>query len=139
MSKEKKLSKSVTAAELDEKLNQDPDYPNLKAQQERHFQDLREQLTKAEQPLVGALNDAGISVKSIWDLVNTKQPYPGAIPILIEHLKHSYPFRIREGIARALTVRDAGEAAYAELVNEFKSLPDSTDTTQHGFKWALGN
>jgi hypothetical protein len=53
--------------------------------------------------------------------------------------KPSYPFRIREGIARALTVKDAGEAAYSELVNEFKSLPDSTDGAQHGFKWALGN
>jgi hypothetical protein len=86
---------------LDEKLDQDPDYLSLKEQQERHFQALRDQLTKAEQPLVGALNDAGISVKSIGDLVNTKQSYPGAIPILIEHLRHSYPFRIREGIAHA--------------------------------------
>jgi hypothetical protein len=106
---------------------------------QRHFQALRDELTKADQPLVGALNDVGISVKSMWDLVNTNQSYPRAIPILIEHLKHPYPFRIQEGIARALTVKDAGEAAYAELVNQFKSLPDSTDAAQHGFKWALGN
>jgi hypothetical protein len=38
MNKEKKPSKPVTAAELDEKLDQDPDYLSIKEQQESHFQ-----------------------------------------------------------------------------------------------------
>jgi hypothetical protein len=33
--------------------------------------------------------------------------YPDALPILLEHLGRPYPDRVREGIARALAVRDA--------------------------------
>lgn len=139
MSKDKKFSKPVTAAELDVILNQDPDYLKRKEEQEKHFRALAEHFAQAELPLVESLNDAGISVKSVWGLVSTKQPYPHAIPILIEHLRRPYPLRIREGIVRALTVKGAGEAAYSVLVNEFKNQADSTDAAQHGFKWALGN
>lgn len=139
MKNDKKFSKPITAAELDVILNQDPDYLKRKEKQEKHFQALAEHFAQAELPLVESLNDAGISVKSIWDLVNTKQSHPHAIPVLIEHLRRPYPFRIREGIARALTVKGAGEAAYLVLVNEFKTQTDSTDASQHGFKWALGN
>jgi hypothetical protein len=69
--------------------------------------------------LVEALNDSSLAVKSVWDLVNTKRAYTEAIAILVAHLEHQYPYRIREGIARALTVKYVGEDAFRALVNEF--------------------
>jgi len=128
-----------TAADLMARLRSDPEWARQDAEREAKRKALEEHFAKAELPLVEALNDAGVSVKSVWDLVNSKEPYPRAIPVLTEYLTHPYPLRIREGIARALAVKSAGEAAYAKLVNVFKSLFDSTDTAQQGFKWALGN
>lgn len=139
MSKDKKPRKPITAAELMAQLNQDPDYVRRREEKDRHFRALHEQLAKAQQPLVAALSNVGVMVQSVWDLVNTSKEYKQAIPVLIVHLERPYPWRIREGIARALTVKYAGEDAYTALVREFRKLPDSSDPDQHGFKWALGN
>lgn len=65
------------------------------------------ELRRAEAPLIDDLSRAGFSVESAWDLVNTSTPYPDALPILLAHLERPYPDRVREGVARALTVRDA--------------------------------
>jgi HEAT repeat protein len=140
MHKNNGFRKPMTAAELMKELNQDSEFVRRRHELDKHFDSLGERLAQAEKPLVQALNDVfGVSVKSVWDLVNTAQDYEPAIPVLIAQLKYEYPFRIREGIARALTVKGAGEAAYRALVNEFEKLPDSTDAAQQGFKWALGN
>jgi HEAT repeat protein len=139
MSRNKKGPKPVTAAELMSKLNEDAEFVRRREEQGNHFKALEERLAQAERPLVEALNDAAVPVKSVWDLVNAAKPYPQAIPVLLAHLEYPYPFRIREGIARALTIKHAGEAAYTKLVSEFKKVSDSTDVAQHGFKWALGN
>ena len=32
----------------------------------------------------------GLKVNELWDLVNTRQPYPEAVDILTEHLKKPY-------------------------------------------------
>ena len=139
MNRYKKIPKPVTAAELMSKLDQDPDFLRRREEQSKHFKALGERFAEAEKPLVEALNASAVPVQSVWDLVNTAKLYPQAISVLVVHLEHSYPFRIREGIARALTVKTAGEAAYRKLVSEFKKLPDSADAARHGLKWALGN
>jgi len=61
----------------------------------------------AEAPLVDELRAAGFQVQSAWDLVNTPGSYPKAVPILLAHLPRPYPAAVREGIARALAVREA--------------------------------
>jgi len=67
-----------------------------------------EELARAEGPLLQALADVGLPVKSVWDLVNrTMRRYPAAVPVLLEHLQRQYPDAIRAGIARALTVAEA--------------------------------
>ena len=58
-----------------------------------------EENSKAEIPLVEDLRGAGAQISSVWDLVNTKKPYPQLLPILFAHLDRPYPERIREGIA----------------------------------------
>jgi len=139
MKREKNCTKAVTAAEFMSKLNQNEEFVRRREEQSKHFKALEKEFAQEEKPLVEALNKAAIPIKSVWDLVNTGNFYPQAIPILVAHLKHPYPFRIREAITRALSIKDAGAVAYAELVREFKELPDSRDVAQHGFKWALGN
>jgi len=89
---------------------------------------------RAEVPLIEALRFVGWEVGSAWDLVNTSEPYPEALPVLLEHLQRPYPDRVREGIARSLAVRDAKFAwdvlkkLYQEEVG-----PD----TKHGLAVAL--
>jgi HEAT repeat protein len=139
MSNQRKVQTPITAEELLRRLNQDPAFVRRKKEREKQFEDRAEYFKKAEQPLVEALNDAGVSVKSVWDLVNTRQAYAQAIPVLIVHLKYPYPFRVREGIARALTVTYAGEDAYRALVEEYWKPSGSGDVAEQGFKWALGN
>ena len=55
-------------------------------------------------------------VETVWDLVNTVGPYPTAIPILLRHLFRPYRDRTREGIARALGVREARPVAWDQLI-----------------------
>jgi HEAT repeat protein len=131
--------KPMGADELMAKLNQDPEFVRRRDEKEEYFRGLKQHFAQAEFPLVKALNDAGVTVESVWDLVNTKRPYPEAIPVLIAHLSLSYPYRIREGIARALTTKDACKAGYRALVSEFKKVPKSDDPAAPDFKWALGN
>lgn len=138
--KQNKFRKPMTVVELMSELNQDPEFVRRRQEQDNHFRVLKEHFEQAQRPLVQALNDVvRVSVKSVWDLVNTRREYRRAIPVLVAHLRYEYPYRIREGIARALTVKYAGEDAYAALVREFRKLPNAVGTAELGFKWALGN
>lgn len=130
----------MTAVELMSELNQDPEFVRRRQEQDNHFKVLKQHFEQAERPLVEALNDiVGVSVNSVWDLVNTKREYRRAIPVLVVHLGYEYPYRIREGIARALTVKYGGEDAYEALVREFTKSPNTANTAEQEFKWALGN
>lgn len=99
--------KKITAAELMAKLNADPEFVAKRAQDEEERNKRDAEYRLAEAPLVIELRAAGFQVQSAWDLVNTPTPYPKAVPILLAHLPRPYPAAVREGIARALAVRDA--------------------------------
>ena len=75
-----------------------------------------------EEPILADLRAIGWEVKSVWDLVNTSSPYPGAIPILLKHLTQAYSDRTKEGIARALAVPDARDA-WPLLAAEYRKAP----------------
>ena len=53
--------------------------------------------------------------------------------MLVRHLQVPHHPRVREGIIRALTVRDGGEAVWQALLYEFQR---ETDT---GLRWVLAN
>lgn len=116
-------------------LNEDPEYVRRKSQRDAYFDSLREADRVTERELVGDLARAGFPVRSVWDLVNTGTPYSGAIPVLIQHLQVEYPDRVREGIARALTVQDA-DGHFETLVDLFRTV---AGTEYPRTKWALGN
>jgi DNA-binding GntR family transcriptional regulator len=74
----------------------------------------------------------------VWDLVNTRTKYPKLVPILLAHLSKNYPERIREGIARALAVREA-RAAWDKLVAGFlnEDGPVHPELGVNQVKWAF--
>jgi hypothetical protein len=130
-----KKEKYVTAAEALARLQSDPEWVAKRAQEEAERQRLAAETRRAEGDLVSDLRAAGFVLDSVWDLVNTASPYPAAIPILLEHFPRSYPGRVREGIARALAVREAKQY-WQRLLNWFRSEHDRH--AKDGLAVALG-
>jgi len=118
-----KKKKKVTAAELMAELNADPAYVAARAKEQEARQRMVAELRQAESPLLEDLRSVGISVDSAWDLVNTSAPYPRALPILLDHLSRSYPDAIREGIARALAIKEA-KFAWPKLMHLYQKEDD---------------
>lgn len=101
----------ISADELMAQLAQDEDYQAKAAALEVEMQARREELRRAEQPILADLQAAGVEVQSVWDLVNTSEPYPAALPILLDHLQRGgYPDRVMESLGRALAVKPAAPA-----------------------------
>lgn len=106
---------------------------------------IREAFGKALQqqaaPLFDELAMVGIKIKSVWDLVNTSEPYPNAIPILVKHLSRSYHNRNKEGIVRALAMKDAKGIANKAVFEEYRKLPKESPEEPWIFhyRWAFGN
>src|SRR5262249_12457352 len=101
------------------------------------------ELRADEAVLVKRLHAIGYDVDSVWDLVNNVPdpilkgrfvgPYKRAYPVLMAHLQLRHDPRIREGIIRALTVRDGGVDLEIALLTEFKRESDP------GLRWVLAN
>lgn len=89
-------------------LRDDPEYRSRVEAVEKARNDRAQKLRVAERPIVTDLHNAGVWVDSVWDLVNTSQPYPQALPVLVEHLERGgYPDRVMESLGRALAVKPA--------------------------------
>lgn len=84
------------------------------------------------------LSKVGLHINSIYDLVNSDETYPEAMPILINMLPVVKSDRIKEGVARALTIKNAGKEVAQALIKEFASYQTSTETEEL-VKWAIAN
>jgi hypothetical protein len=105
-------------------------------EKERVRLELEAALQKDEQPLINDLQKFGINVSSAWDLVNTAKSYKKAIPVLIEHLSKPYHSKNKEGIVRALAVKEAvSSIACKAVVNEYHNIPKA----DHFLRWVFGN
>lgn len=121
-----------TASELLKELAHDRKYRKRRREQERIHAKRARHLAEAEAPLVQELRAEGVCVDSVWDLVNTNDPYPDAIPVLVRNLKHGHP-KVREAVARALTVAELEDRSWSALRAQFLKEPDLNA------KWALSN
>ena len=83
-----------------------------------------------------SLLEVGIEVDSVYDLVNTSMSYPEAIHPLIEHLKNIQDVNIKEGIIRALTVKEAKGIANNIL---FEIYNKTNEIANSGIRWVIGN
>lgn len=116
----------ISAEDLAAELRADPTYAAHQEAQDRELRRKKAAWREAEAPLVEELRRAGFEIDSAWDLVNISTPYPDALPILLQHLERRYPDRVREGIARALAVRDA-RSLWDRLVSVYVREPAGTD------------
>jgi HEAT repeat protein len=82
------------------------------------------------------LRKVGLNVASIFDLVNTKEKYPEAIPILVQLAKKDYADpRVLDGVIRALTVKEAKGAANETLLKVYARLASEHELV----RWSIGN
>lgn len=96
---------------------------------------------RSPESFVQALREAGLSVESPWDLVNTRSSYSAAIPVLLEWLDRADAevprqdlAKFREGVVRSLAVKEARGMAGPALVREFRRPHASS-----GYRWAVGS
>ena len=117
------------------RLQSDPEFIRKNEVHEAKKRAIESQLGVEEKTLVADLAKSGFQVTSVWDLVNTNSSYTAAIPVLMRHLGLSYHPKIHEGIARALTVREARGVAGRTILDELKRANDKS----HEVRWALAN
>jgi hypothetical protein len=92
--------------EKEERLRTDPEYRGKAEAVETNIAERVRRLREAERPIVADLQRVGVDVSSVWDLVNTANPYPDALPVLLSHLaRGGYPDRVMESLGRALAVK----------------------------------
>lgn len=107
-------SKPITAADLvgikDNMMRSDSAYRSEVERVENERRDRVAKLRDAERPIVNDLHRVGVNVSSVWDL-NTSEPYPAALPVLLKHLEQGgYPDRVMESLGSAMAV---GPAVFA--------------------------
>ena len=93
-------------------------------------------LQEEKNHIVQRLQSHNVEVESVYDLVNSKAPYPQAIPVLIGLLEEGVNHLTqKEGIIRALGVKEAKGPAGPLLIKEFWSLPEEMEI----LRWVVGN
>ena len=104
----KKRSRAISATALMSQLQRDEEYQR-KAQSAEASREARgQELRRAERPIVTDLHNSGVRVDSVWELVNSSELYPRALPVLMDHLERGgYPDRVMESLGRALAVNPA--------------------------------
>lgn len=141
------MKRALTAKEQQDILGQDPQYQAMMAQRRREWAENAALLRKDEEPLVAALNSAGWpeavrqcgETRSVWDLVNTAEPYPHLLDTLVDHLARPYHRRTREGIARSLAVGEAkGTRIPRSMMAELKKETDPSEGP-NSYRWAIIN
>ena len=133
----------ITAREVLKRLEDDPEYQDREAEREAQLRELRAELDEDQRFLVEEISREGYGISSVWDLVNNQPhefletvfvgPYPRAYPILLRHLRVSHHPRVREGIIRALTVKDGGRDVEEALLEQFDV------ETDRSLRWVLAN
>lgn len=93
-------------------------------------------MEREDKMVVHALAEVGISVLSVYDLQNSRQRYPEAIPVLLSMLSKVQNDRVKEGIACALAVKEARPIAAEPLIREFLTMSDDTDSRKI-VKWTI--
>ncbi len=132
-----------TAGELMDELSRNPEYQARRKAQDERVAELQAVCAGDERMLVREIQGLGYQVTSVWDLVNNAPhpflprpftgPYERAYPTLVRHLDVAHHPRIREGIIRALIVRDGGSLVEDALLESFRTERNP------GLRWVIAN
>ena len=114
--------------ELEDRYRNDPEYRARVDREEAQRRARRDELSRAERPLVAELQAAGIPVDSAWNLYEHPEMGEVAYPILLKHLRNDYPDRVLEGIARGFT-KDSVRRHWQELLDLYvtEDRPEARD------------
>ncbi len=83
-----------------------------------------------------ALANCGVDADDVYDLVNGKVRYSTAIPVLVRLLEDGITDQAtREGVIRALAVKEARGYAGPALIREFHRTPKEAEL----LRWTIGN
>lgn len=133
----------MKASDLMKKLEADPEYQAMRKRKDKELEEKATILAEDERGLIEELNALGYEIESVWDFVNSDNryeflrkfggSYSSAYSILVNHLGVEHHPRIREGIIRALTEKDANEVASEALLTAFYQEQDTN------LKWVLAN
>lgn len=86
--------------------------------------------------MIEKIRKAGLDISSIYDLVNYSKSYAKVIPILVAELRKNIPNdKYKEGIIRALAVKEAKGIANDVLFEEYNKIPANFLM----MKWVIGN
>jgi hypothetical protein len=136
----KKRRGSMTAEALMAELGADPYWVATSSARDKRLAEREAHFRELETPIVADLASIGCIVDSVWDLVNTSEPYPEAIEVLIRHLGGPYEVEILQGIARALTVKEARGSPAREILKELhRRRIDGTAPLRSELRWVLAN
>ena len=138
--------KSQTVEEFIAKRNSDPVWVEQELLRNQELERVATIRREDERDLVQEIRGCGYEVTSVYDLVNNvinpRYPflpinftgsYERAYPILVKHLDLEHEFMIRQGIIRALTVKNAGAEAESALLRHFSSEKDQST------RWVIAN
>ena len=101
--------------------------------------DRKRRFEEDDRMVVRELESIGFFIDSVQTLVNTLEPYPEAVPVLVRMLSQVPNLVSKTVIARALSCKEAKGQAECALIEEFcRTLPDSSPDADH-FRWVVGN
>ncbi|MEC9363134.1 MAG: hypothetical protein VYC42_07910 [Pseudomonadota bacterium] len=133
----------VTAVELMAQLRQNPAYQARVAAQEEQRRKFHAEYADEDAQLAAEARTLGYDIKSVWDFVDSRPTpfdpptfrgdYGRAYPMLVRHLALPHHHRVREGIIRALTVKDGGSVVSNALYEQFTLEEDEN------LRWTLAN
>ena len=86
----------------------------------------RDEMRRQSVPLMQALSEVGIYVDTPSRLLSMDYDYELVIPLLLKHFEMPYPQGTREGILRAICVREASHLVSPKLVELFPLEKDKS-------------
>lgn len=87
---------------------------------------------KQERPLLDELASIGIHLQSVWDLNDTDQQYPNAIPILLAHMNGDYSPFSKTGIVEAVCKKWARTLVWEQIVEAYETESNLEDRAPPG-------
>ncbi|MFS0737716.1 HEAT repeat domain-containing protein [Sphingomonas sp. 1P06PA] len=129
--------RKVGAWDLMQELQRDPEWVERdRKRQEKHqasVDALQAEMTPEEQLFERDLAAVGSHLTSVFEMVNTSDSYPEAIPILLKHLPVTSHPVLRQAIGRALAVAEAEGLAGPKLLTELRREHDAET------RWVFAN
>jgi len=109
------------------------DYAEMKRRREEEHRKAVERNMIAEAPVVEDLRRAGYRIDSLEEIINSREVYRSAIPVLLKWLPIVAEIDIKLTIVQALTVRWAKREAAKPLTEEFRKMVD----LDYSYRWPI--